>query len=187
MTLTGALLFAKHPEFLLPIFHLKAVSYPGTDIHTTTYLENKDVVGRLETQFEDSIAFVLRHSRWMQNGRGINSLGVLEIPRIVFEELIANALIHRDYFISASIRLFVFADRVEIISPGHLPNNLSVANIRSGTSNIRNPILASFATRILPCRGLGTGIVRALQEYPAIEFEDDRERNEFRAIVRRKV
>lgn len=152
MTLTGALLFAKHPEFLLPIFHLKAVSYPGTDIHTTTYLENKDVVGRLETQFEDSIAFVLRHLRWMQNGRGINSLGVLEI-----------------------------------ISPGHLPNNLSVANIRSGTSNIRNPILASFATRILPCRGLGTGIVRALQEYPAIEFEDDRERNEFRAIVRRKV
>jgi len=54
---------------------------------------------------------------------------------------------------------------------------------RSGTSNIRNPILASFATRIIPYRGLGTGILRALKEYPAIDFVDDHDRNEFRAVI----
>jgi ATP-dependent DNA helicase RecG len=107
----------------------------------------------------------------------------LEIPKVVLEELLANALIHRDYFISAPIRIFIFTNRIEIISPGHLPNNLTVANIKAGNSNIRNPILASFATKILPYRGLGNGIRRALKAYPAIEFEDDRSGNQFKVII----
>ncbi|MCK5894363.1 MAG: hypothetical protein KAG53_08150 [Endozoicomonadaceae bacterium] len=94
--------------------------------------------------------------------RGVNSLGELEIPKIVFEELIANALIHCDYFVSAPVRVFVFIDRIEIISPRHLPNNLTIENIKNGNSNIRNPILASFATKLLPYRGLGNGIRRTI-------------------------
>ncbi|MFO7073677.1 ATP-binding protein, partial [Pseudomonas aeruginosa] len=66
--------------------------------------------------------------------QGFNSQGQSEIPRIVWEELVANALIHRDYFISAPVRVLVFADRVEIISPGHLPNNLTIENIKAGNS-----------------------------------------------------
>jgi ATP-dependent DNA helicase RecG len=185
MTVSGVLLFAREPQSFLPAFHVKAISYPGNDVHTSTYLESADILGRMDLQFEGSMSFVLRHLRREQAGQGVNSLGELEIPKIVLEELIANALIHRDYFISAPIRLFIFSDRIEIISPGHLPNNLTVANIRSGTSNMRNPILSSFATRVLPYRGLGTGILRALKEYPAIEFEDDRDRNEFRVTIRR--
>ena len=104
---------------------------------------------------------------------------------MVFEELITNALIHRDYFVSATIRLFIFPDRIEIISPGHLPNNLTVAKIKLGNSNIRNPILVSFASRILPYRGLGSGIMRALAAWPDIEFIDDRENNLFKAIIKR--
>jgi ATP-dependent DNA helicase RecG len=86
--------------------------------------------------------------------------------------------------------LFVYADRVEIISPGCLPNNLTVESIRRGTANIRNPLLASYATsfesKLLPYRGLGTGIRRALKEYPDIEFEDDREGNSFRVTLHRQ-
>ena len=186
LTVTGVLLFAREPQALLPAFHVKAVSYPGTDIHASRYLESADILGRMEAQFEGSMAFVLRHLRREQADQGVNSLGEIEIPKIVLEELLANAFIHRDYFVSAPIRVFIFGDRIEIISPGHLPNNLTVANIRSGTSNMRNPILSSFATRVLPYRGLGTGILRALREYPDIEFEDDRDRNEFRATIRRR-
>ena len=185
LTVSGILLFAKEPQVFLPVFHVKAVCYPGTDIHTTTYLDNADIVGRIQTQFEESLSFVLRNLRREQAGQGVNTVGEVEIPRIVLEELLANALIHRDYFVSAPIRIFVFDDRVEIISPGHLPNNLTVANIKSGNSNIRNPILTSFATKLLPYRGLGTGILRALKEYPAIDFIDDREGNLFRAVIRR--
>ena len=186
LTVSGALLFAKEPQVFLPVFHVKAVCYPGNDIHATTYLDSANIFGRIETQFEDTLGFLLRNLHREQMGQGVNSVGEIEIPRIVLEELLVNALIHRDYFVSAPIRIFVFEDRIEIISPGHLPNNLTVANVRSGNSNIRNPILASYATRVLPYRGLGTGILRALKEYPSIEFEDDRDGNQFRVKITRR-
>lgn len=107
------------------------------------------------------------------------------ISEIVFEELVTNALMHRDYFISAPIRIFIFSDRIEIISPGHLPNNLTLENIKAGNSNIRNPVLASFATKLLPYRGLGSGIRRALKAYPNIDFIDDRDGNLFQCTIRR--
>ena len=185
LTVTGVLLFAQEPQNFLPVFQVKAVSYPGHDIHATTYLDSADIAGKLQTQFDDALGFIMRNLHRDQGGHGVNTTGELEIPRIVLEELLANALIHRDYFVSAPIRIFIFDDRVEIISPGHLPNNLTVANIRTGNSNIRNPILTSFATKLLPYRGLGNGILRALREYPSIEFVDDRDGNLFRAIIRR--
>ena len=185
LTVSGALLFATDPTPLVPAFHIKAVCYPGTDIHASQYADSADIYGRIDSQFEQSMSFVLRNLRREQRDQGVNSEGMLEIPRIVFEELLANAIIHRDFFVSAPIRIFMFDDRIEIISPGHLPNNLSVANILSGNSNMRNPILASYATKVLPYRGLGNGIVRAIKEYPEIEFIDDRNANRFVAIVRR--
>ena len=123
----------------------------------------------------------------MQNEQGFNSTGEPEIPKIVFEELIANALIHRDYFVSAPVKVLVFADRIEIISPGHLPNHLTIENIKMGNSNIRNPILASFASKVLPYRGLGSGIKRAIRAYPHIEFIDDQDGNTFRVTIERKA
>jgi len=110
-----------------------------------------------------------------------------EIPQIVFEELLVNALIHRDYFISAAIRLFIFENRIEIISPGHLPNYLTITKIMAGNSNIRNPILASFAAKkLLPYRGLGSGLRRVMEEWDDVEFIDDRDGNIFKVIVYKK-
>jgi ATP-dependent DNA helicase RecG len=187
LTVSGALLFATDPTPLVPAFHIKAVCYPGTDVHASQYDDSADIFGRIDSQFEQAMSFVLRNLRREQRDQGVNSEGILEVPRIVFEELLANAIIHRDFFVSAPIRIFIFDDRIEIISPGHLPNNLTVANIRSGNSNMRNPILASYATKVLPYRGLGNGIVRAIKEYPEIEFIDDRNGNRFVAIVRRPL
>ena len=185
LTVAGLMLFGKAPDQFLPVFHVKAVCYPGVDIHASTYIESSDLRGRVQQQFEDILGFLFRNIRWEQGDQSVNSVGTPEIPRIVFEELVANAIIHRDYFVSAPIRIFVFDDRIEIISPGHLPNSLTVANIRSGNSNIRNPILTSYATRVLPYRGLGNGILRALKEYPDIDFVDDREGNLFKVIIKR--
>jgi ATP-dependent DNA helicase RecG len=118
----------------------------------------------------------------------VNAPGVPEIPETVFEELLVNALVHRDYLVSAPIRIFVFDDRIEIISPGHLPNNLTVEKIRSGNSIIRNPILVSYVAKgLLPYHGLGSGIKRALEEWPQIDFTDDREGCLFTATVSRTI
>ena len=185
--IAGALLFSKMPQFKLPVFTVKAVSYPGNDIHLDTYIESQEISGKLENVFNDALAFLLRQLRRVQNQQNVNSEGELEIPKSALEELLINALIHRDYFVSASIRLFVFDDRIEIISPGHLPNNLTIEHIKNGNSNIRNPVLASFAAKILPYRGLGNGIRRALKAYPDIEFVDDRDGNLFKVIIARSV
>ena len=165
---------------------VKAVAFPGIDITDTTYLDSQDIKGRLSDVFQKTLSFIFSNIHYIQKDQGINSLGEPEIPRIVLEEIIANALIHRNYFISAPVKVLVFVDRLEIISPGHLPNNLTVENIKLGNSNVRNPIIASFAPKVLPYRGLGSGILRALKAYPDLNFVDDRDVNTFKVIIYRK-
>lgn len=133
------------------------------------------------------MAFIMRNLHKIQAGRGVNAPGKPEIPEGVFEELLVNALMHRDYLISSPIRIFVYGNRIEIISPGTLPNNLTVEKIRNGNSNIRNPVLVSFIAKgLLPYRGLGSGIKRALEDWPDIDFIDDREGGLFTATIHRK-
>lgn len=187
LNLAGVLLFAERPEWIKPQFVVKAIRYPGNDIHATRYLDTEDFEGPLRKIFEDSMAFVLRNLHKGQAGRGVNSPGTPEISPTVFEELLVNALVHRDYLVSAPIRLFIFDNRIEIISPGHLPNNLTVDKIRVGNSNIRNPILVSYIAKgLLPYHGLGSGIKRALEDWPNIDFTDDRVGCLFTVTVHRK-
>ena len=187
LNLAGVLLFAERPEWIKPLFIVKAIRYPGNSVHSTDYLDAEDFSGTLSRIFEGSLAFIMRNLRKVQSGQGVNAPGLPEIPPSVFEELLVNSLVHRDYLVNASIRLFIFDDRIEIISPGYLPNNLTVERIRSGISNIRNPILVSYVAKgLLPYRGLGSGIKRALAEWPEISFTDDRDGSMFIATVYRK-
>ena len=88
---------------------------------------------------------------------------------------------------SGSVDLFIYDNRIEIISPGHLPNNLTVEKIRAGNANIRNPILVSYAAKgLLPYHGLGSGIKRALSAWSDIEFQDDHEGCLFTVTIYRK-
>ena len=187
LNLAGVLLFAEQPEWIVPQFVLKAIRYPGNKIHATDYLDTEDFSGPLPKLFEGALAFVMRNLHKVQAGRGVNAPGLPEIPEAVFEELLVNALMHRDYLVSAPIRLFVFDNRIEIISPGHLPNNLTVEKIRAGNSNIRNPILVSYVAKgLMPYHGLGSGIKRALEKWPAIDFADDHDGCLFTATVHQK-
>lgn len=185
LNITGGLLFGKSPYRRLPSFIVKAAAFPGTTLAEDSYIDSRDITGRIADIFQHTISFILANTRQEQGEQSVNSLGISEIPRIVLEELVTNAIVHRDYFISAPIRVFIFSDRVEIISPGHLPNNLTVENIKAGNSNTRNPVLASFAYQILPYRGFGSGILRALEKYPNIDFIDDRDGNLFKCIIKR--
>jgi len=188
LNLAGVLLFAERPEWIKPQFVIKAIRYPGNDIHASDYVDTEDFSGPMRKVFDDALAFVMRNLHKVQAGRGVNAPGLPEIPETVFEELLVNALIHRDYLISAAIRLFIFDNRIDIISPGHLPNNLTVEKIRAGISNIRNPILVSFVAKgLLPYHGLGSGIKRALEKWPRIDFTDDREACLFTATVHREA
>ncbi len=183
LNVAGSLLFARTSHYALPAFIVKAVAFVGNQIEDDRYIDSRDITGKLADVFQQTLGFIIANTRSVQGQQSFNSQGQAEIPRIVWEELVANALIHRDYFISAPVRVLVFVDRVEIISPGHLPNNLTVENIKAGNSNMRNPVLASFAAKLIPYRGLGSGLLRALRAWPHIELIDDRVGNLFKVVV----
>jgi ATP-dependent DNA helicase RecG len=183
--LAGLFLFGKNPMKFIPLSQVIAVSFVGNDIAGGEYRDSENIEGNLKKLYTDGLAFLKRNLKKVQNGQDFNSVGVLEIPQPALEELFINALIHRDYFINGNIRLLIFDNRVEIISPGKLPNNLTVEKIKRGVSIKRNHTLASFAFDLIPYRGIGSGILRALRHYPHIEFIDDVEIEQFKAIVKR--
>ena len=183
LTVGGGLLFCNNVEFRLPTFIVRGMAFHGRTVDVANYDDSQDATGRMENVFRESVAFVKRNLRHVQGDQHVNSLGQPEVPKIVIEELLANALLHRDYFVSAPIVVFVFVDRIEIKSPGHLPNNLTIERMKMGMSVVRNSILTSYATKILPYRGIGSGVRRALAEYPAIDFDNDVDGNQFVVTV----
>lgn len=185
LNLSGLMIFGRHPQKFKPQFNVKAVYYKGNELTAQQYYDSEEINGRLNDQFSITMAFLKRNLRKVQQeGQSRNTVGELEIPEGALEELVANALIHRNYFIDAPVRLFMFDNRIELISPGILPNNLNEENVKSGVAVQRNPTIASFATKAkppygLPYRGMGTGILTAFDLYEDIEIINDQDNNQF--------
>lgn len=182
LTLAGLLFFSFSPQRLRPAFCIKAISFFGTDIGGNDYRGSVDINGTISEMFDKGILFFETYLKHTQQGQNFNSTGKLEISRIALEELLQNALVHRDYSKNAPIRLMIFDDRIEIISPGCLPNHLTVENIKLGNAVVRNNLIVSFATKLMRYRGFGSGVRRAILEQSNIEFENDRIGEQF--IVR---
>ena len=187
LNLAGLMLFGGNPQKYRPAFVVKAISFAGNDPADTVYRDSQDIGGSLRDIYQETMRFLKRNLRRVQGDKGFNTLGDLELPHAALEELVANMLLHRDYFVSAPWRVFIFDDRIELISPGALPNSITVENIRNGVSVMRNPLIASFATKAdeIPYRGIGTGIRRALAAVPALELKSDYERNLFTVCMPR--
>jgi ATP-dependent DNA helicase RecG len=181
------MLFGRHPQRHRPAFLVKAVSFAGNDSAGDQYRDSEDIPGCLRDLHKGAMSFLTRNLRRLQGAKGFNTEGDLEVPPAALEELVVNMLLHRDYFISAPWRIMLFENRIELISPGALPNNLTIENIRHGVSVMRNPLIASFATKELPYRGIGTGIRRARALVPGLELESDLERNLFTARIPRRA
>ena len=185
LTLAGLLLFAKDPQGYRPMFNIQCASFLGDDVAGSGFRDKENVGGNFLKMYDRAIGFLNRNLRKIQVGKEFNVQGVLEVPVEVLVELLINAMVHRDYFIHSSIKLFIFDNRIEIISPGRLPNTLTIENIKNGISVARNPILHSIAQFVLPYSGLGSGIPRALDSYKHIEFENDKQGDRFSAVIQR--
>lgn len=187
-TLAGYLFFGKHPEYNCPTCMVKAVSFFGNDLAGTQYRDSKEILGNMPQLYDKSMAFLKANLHNVQEeGASFNTLGKLEIAEEVLEEVVQNALVHRDLLRPAPIRLFVFDDRVEVISPGALAGGLTEEDIRNGKTYQRNPYMATFATNALYYKGIGSGIVRILAEYPEIQLENDDSAKEFKVIIERTI
>ena len=188
LTLAGLLFFGWEPQTFHPPFTIKAAMIAGNDIAGNNYRSKpEDLKGNIPELFKHAMLYVKSCIKYLQNGQGFNSTGVPEVSIIALEEILQNALIHRDYFKNAPVRLLVFDDRIEIISPGRLPNSLTVNDIKYGNPVIRNNQIAFFGSRTLPYSGLGSGLPRAIASQPDLELINDIDGDQFIVRFPRKI
>ena len=187
LTLAGLLLIGANPQKYKPLFSIKCISFVGNEIGGPQFRDKEDLFeGNLSMLYEKAMSFVIRNLRKVQVEKSFNSLGELEIPKDVLEEILVNSLVHRDYYISSSIQVFIFDDRIEVISPGKLPNTLNEDNVKYYTSIARNPIIYSnCAFAGLPFTGIGSGIPRAMNLYPSINLLNDQVNERFTVTIPR--
>jgi len=186
-TLAGLLFFGFEPQNFKPVFTIKTVSYFGNDIAGNNF-RNKpsDLIGTIPELYKQGMLFLTASLFHLQKEADFNSKGVLEVSKIALEEILQNALLHRDYFISAPIRILIFDNRIEIISPGTLPNTLTVEEAKFGNPITRNHQFVKFASHTMPYSGLGSGLKRALKEQPNIELINDEKSELFVAVIPRQ-
>lgn len=183
LTIAGTLYFAKDPQQFLPQHCIKAVWYVGNDIGGTEYYDSRDITGTIPEMYDEALRWLKACLKRPQNGQSFNSIGQLEVPEVVLEELLQNALVHLDLLKPAAIRLLVFANRIEIINPGCLPDGQTIDEILLGNSNPRNILLAQFGSHTMPYRGLGSGIPRVMATNSDVEFIDRPDGNQFIARI----
>lgn len=188
ITVAAMLLFGKYTQRWLPVMTAKCICFVGNNLGGTQFrdkVNDADIEGNLLHQFETIMNFFTRNLRHIQVGDEFNSKGVLEIPYTSLVEFTVNALVHRSLNAKAPIRIFIFDDRVEIHSPGTLPNGLTVDDIVVGTSMPRNTFLFTNAIHLLPYTGAGSGMLRALSEDVNVSFTNNDRTNEFVITINR--
>lgn len=143
-TVAGVLLCTRTPERWVRGASITATCYRGTD-RASGQRDAREIVGPLNRQVADAMAFAERNMRVAAR----KAPGRVEVPqyslRAIFEAIV-NAVAHRDYSMTGRIRLSMFADRVEIQSPGTLPNNLALDGLGARVAT-RNEALVSVLMR----------------------------------------
>ena len=153
-TVAGVLLCSKHPEKWLPNACIIAARYRGTD-RASGQIDAQEITGPLNQQIAAAMQFVARN----MSVAARKTPARVDLPqyskRAAFEALV-NAAAHRDYSIHGSrIRLSMYADRLEIQSPGSLPNSLTIDNLGSREAT-RNEALVSILRRMPVAGTLGS-------------------------------
>ena len=145
-TVAGVLLCHPSPEKLLPQACMTATCYRGND-RSSGQTDAQTITGPLDQQITAAVAFALRNMRVAARKTPARE----EFPQyseLAVFEAIVNAVVHRDYSIRGSrIRLSMFDDRLEIASPGALPNSMTVDSMAARQST-RNEVLASSMGRM---------------------------------------
>lgn len=145
-TVSGILMASDEPETFISNAFIQAVCYRGTERSAANQLDAKDITGPLDVQIRDACKFVERNMRVF----AIKAPNRIETPQFsmnaVFEAIV-NAVAHRDYSVYGSkIRLHLFADRLEIFSPGTIPNTMAIESI-SERQSARNELITSLLAR----------------------------------------
>ena len=153
----GVLFFGLNPQQFVSQSFVSCVRYQGNSM--ASIIDRKDLAGDLIFLVDESEAFVKRHTRLAYRFDGFKRIDIEEYPFDAVKEAVINAVCHRDYFSQNNVFVNVFDDRIEVISPGSIPNNLTLKEVY-GTSNPRNHKITELFKRIHFIEKLGSGLKR---------------------------
>jgi ATP-dependent DNA helicase RecG len=173
-TVGGILFFGKNPNRYLPQAGISAVAYPGAEKDYEA-VERKTIRGPIVARLageedivdtglvERAIEFVRRNTRsksYLVQGRRIDKP---DYPEEVIRETIVNAIAHRDYTIGGTdIELSIYRDRLEVISPGRLPNTVTVERMKAGCRVSRNELIKEVLRDYHYVEATGLGVPRKI-------------------------
>ncbi len=179
-TLIGVLLFGRNPQAFLPQSGVSFVKFTGTeprgDDGGVGYGRRAELTGPLATIIERAWSIVFEEMRIGATVNGLEREEVLEYPRRAVREALINAIAHRDYRIGGRrIEIRMYADRLEIISPGGLPGYMTLDNLVEEHFS-RNPRLVNGLFQWGFIEELGLGIDQMIEEmvqagHPPPEFK----------------
>lgn len=175
-TLYGLLAFGKEPQRFpqTSSFWVECVAYLGTDRAAEVSLAG-EAKGRLDEQVRRAVGWVRGLGKF-ESYRGLIREDTPLVPEKALREAVVNAVAHRDYAVTGSkVLLEVFSDRIDVTSPGLLPNHLTVDSVRAGGHpRSRNELMANYllVTRLMEQRGRGWPVMRrAMREHNRTEPE----------------
>ena len=163
----GVLFFAKNVRHFFSEAYITCLLGRGTDkVHI---LDRKDFDGGIVADIEDAMRFIERNTRLAYRIEGLRRQNIPEYPMEALREAITNAVMHRDWFFhGANVFVELYADRIEVISPGALPKGMSLADL--GHKSVRrNPLVADLLHRIDFIEKAGTGIRRIRDGAKAVD------------------
>ncbi len=163
-TVAGLLIFGLAPERLFPPSGLDFAHFAGLEL-TADLFDKKRLTGPLPQQVDNGLTSIKVNLRTPSTIIGAKRVESPHYPDRVFRGLLVNACVHRNYSLyGANIRVFLFSNRLEVISPGRLPNTVRVEKLSVGTSFARNPILVRFMENMGYVDKLGPGLPMVWQE-----------------------
>jgi ATP-dependent DNA helicase RecG len=162
-TIFGLLVYGREPQRHLSHAYLSCVSYPGTDVgaELADQLESR---GRLNEQIEAAASFIERNVSRPSSIEGLRRVERLRPSSRSYREVLANAVAHRHYGIAGPSTVRVFADRVEVMSPGGLPNGVTVEGMRLGVTVRRNDAIFQHLGSLGYADAVGRGVVLLVEE-----------------------
>ncbi len=186
VTIAGLLIFGINPQRYLYNAGISFAHFNGNEM-TADLIDKQNIDNTIDYQVDAALAVIKNNILQPSSIVGTKRVDTGFIyPDKVFRELLINACVHRNYAISGSrIRVFLFADRIEFISPGNLPNTVTIEKLRAGVSYAVNPVIVKFMENLRYIDKLGRGIPMVCNEveknHKKIDFKELGE--EFKVIL----
>ena len=166
---------------------IKCARFKG--ITKDVFLDKKEFNENIFKNLENTILFLKNHLNLSAEIKDLKRKEEYEIPLVVLREILLNAIIHRDYTKNSDIKVAIYDDIVEIVSPGGLPNGLTIEEVFNGRSELRNKVIARVFKELGYVETWGSGIIRIAEicKQEGIKFELKDEGNFVSAIFKRKI